>query len=71
MSHCALNFMPDHVHDNSLASHQHNYIYKYISINYALGSAHEKFDVWNDVASQSHFPYRPQKLNSWVDPNWT
>ena len=65
----AWNFMHDRVQDSSLANHIPRYIYKYISVIYALGLAHEKFDVWNEVAPQSKFPCRPLELNSWVDPN--
>ena len=36
---------------------------------YALGLAHEKFDVCNKVAPQSKFPCGPLDLNSWVHPN--
>ena len=32
----------------------------------ALGSAHEKFDVSNEVALLSKFPCGPLDLNSWV-----
>ena len=38
-------------------------------LRYALGLAHEKFDVWKAVASQSKFPCGPLDRNSWVDPN--
>lgn len=40
---------------------------KYCSI-YVLGSAHEKFDIWNKIAPQSKFQCEPLKRNSWVDP---
>ena len=39
------------------------------NILYALGLAHEKFDVWNEVSPQSKFPCRPLERNSSLDPN--
>ena len=36
---------------------------------YAVGSVHEKFDVWIGVAPQSNWPTGHVELNSRVDPN--
>ena len=38
-----------------------------IIVIYALGSAHEKFDVWNEDAPQSKFLCGPLDHNWWVD----
>lgn len=36
---------------------------------YASDLAHEKFNVWNEVAPWLKFPCGPLELNSSVDPN--
>ena len=43
---------------------------KYVKIIYALGSAHEKFDVWIKAVPKPKYPAEPGGKNGWAVPNW-
>ena len=52
-------FMHNCLFDSSLANHKLSYISKYISVTYALGSVHEKFDEWTEADLLPFYPPSP------------